>query len=273
MKKLMSIASAMLCVTALASLDPSATSLTSGVVGYTSKEAAQGKFIIMGAQFESVKDGSMKINDLVTGLTGVDYDDANVWKTTAAQIQVPSAGGYTIYYYLNDGYYEDESGAEAYKPGWCDVGGNLVDDEFTAGVAQWLKSVQDSASALVSGGVSDAAKVDVSCLVGFALRANAFPVITTLNTAAIASADIIGVDYDDANVWKTTAPQIQVPSAGGYTIYYYLNDGYYEDENGAEAYKPGWCDVGGNLVSEVIPAAQGFWTKGVQGAFTMTFTK
>ena len=64
-------------------------------MGYTSKEAAQGKFIIMGAQFESVKDGSMKINDLVTGLTGVDYDDANVWKTTAAQIQVPSANGYT----------------------------------------------------------------------------------------------------------------------------------------------------------------------------------
>ena len=33
MKKLMSIASAMLCVTALASLDPSTTSLSSGVVG------------------------------------------------------------------------------------------------------------------------------------------------------------------------------------------------------------------------------------------------
>ena len=213
----------------------------------------------MGAQFESVKDGSMKINDLVTGLTGVDYDDAGVWKTTAAQIQVPNAqGAYTTYRYLNDGYYEDENGAEAYKPGWCDMGGNLVNDEFTAGVAQWLKSVQDSSSAIVSGGVSDAAKVDVSCPVGFALRADAFPVNATLNTDAIASADITGSDYDDEGVWKTTAPQIQVPNAqGAYTTYRYLNDGYYEDENGAEAYKPGWCDMGGNLVSEAIPAAHG----------------
>ena len=85
---------------------------------------------------------------------------------------------------------------------------------------------------------------------------------------------LTGVDYDDANVWQTTAAQIQVPNAqGAYTTYRYLNDGYYEDENGAEAYKPGWCDFAGNLVSETIPAAQGFWTKGVQGAFKLTFTK
>ena len=243
----------------------------SSIVGYTSKEAAQGKFIIMGAQFESVKDGSMKINDLVTGLTGVDYDSDDIWLTTAAQIQVPSAAGYTIYYYLNDGYDLIKNDGTV-APGWCDVGGNLVNDEFTAGVAQWLKSVQDSASAFVSGGVSDATKADVSCPVGFALRANAFPVNATLNTAAITSVDITGVDYDADDVWLTTAPQIQVPSAGGYTIYYYLNDGYDLVKNDGTV-APGWCDVGGNLVSEIIPAAQGFWTKGVQGAFTMTFTK
>ena len=225
----------------------------------------------MGAQFESIKDGSMKINDLVTGLTGVDYDDEDIWLTTAAQIQVPSANGYTTYRYLNDGYdLIKDDGTVA--PGWCDGFGNLVNDEFTVGVAQWLKSVQDTASALVSGGVSDATKADISCPVGFALRANAFPVNTTLNTAAIASADIIGVDYDDDDVWLTTAPQIQVPSANGYTTYRYLNDGYdLVKDDGTVA--PGWCDGFGNLVSEAIPAAQGFWTKGVQGAFKMTFTK
>ena len=97
----------------------------------------------MGAQFESVKDGSMKINDLVTGLTGVDYDDANVWQTTAAQIQVPNAqGAYTTYRYLNDGYYEDENGAEAYKPGWCDFAGNLVSETIPAAQGFWTKGVQ-----------------------------------------------------------------------------------------------------------------------------------
>lgn len=69
---------------------------------------------------------------------------------------------------------------------------------------------------------------------------------------------IDGTRRDANSLWKTTAAQIQVPNAqGAYTTYRYLNDGYYEDENGAEAYKPGWCDMGGNLVSEAIPAAHG----------------
>ena len=135
MKKLMFAAAAAFCGTVFA-LE------SANVVGYTSKEAAQGKFIIMGAQFESVKDGSMKINDLVTGLTGVDYDDANIWQTTAAQIQVPSANGYTTYRYLNDGYYEDENGAEAYAPGWCDGFGNLVSEVIPAAQGFWTKGVQ-----------------------------------------------------------------------------------------------------------------------------------
>ena len=127
----------------------------SPVVGYTSKNAEQGKFIIIGAQFEGIADGTMKINDLVSGLTGVDYDSDDIWLTTAAQIQVPATtGGYTTYRYLNDGWYDD-NGEDAYKPGWCDGGGNIVDDEFTLCVAQWLKSVQDSANANVSGAVSE----------------------------------------------------------------------------------------------------------------------
>ena len=95
----------------------------------------------MGAQFESVKDGSMKINDLVTGLTGVDYDSDNIWLTTAAQIQVPSANGYTIYRYLNDGYdLVKDDGTVA--PGWCDVGGNLVSEVIPAAQGFWTKGVQ-----------------------------------------------------------------------------------------------------------------------------------
>ena len=86
------------------------------------------------------------------------------------------------------------------------------------------------------------------------------------------SADVTGVNYDSEGAWLNTAPQIQVPSAAGYTTYRYLNDGWY-DNNGEDAYKPGWCDFNGNIVDDAIPAAQGFWTKGVQGAFTLTFKK
>ena len=242
-------------------------------MGYTAKDADQGKFIIIGAQFENVSDKTMKINGLVSGLTGVDFDSDDIWLTTAAQIQVPSATGYAIYRYLNDGWYDDGTEEGATKPGWCDVGGNLVDDEFTLCVAQWLKSVQDSASANVAGAVSEDSSAEISCPVGFALRASAFPIGISLNTAAMTCVDITGVDFDSEDAWLNTAPQIQVPSANGYTIYRYLNDGWYDDGTEEGATKPGWCDVGGNLVDDTIPAAQGFWTKGVQGAFTLTFNK
>ena len=112
----------------------------------------------------------------------------------------------------------------------------------------------------------------IECPTAFALRANTFPIAVTLNTSAMTSDDIVGVNYDEGNVFKTTAAQIQVPITGGYRTYYYLNDGYYED-GGKEAYKAGWCDGDGNIVDAVIPAGQGFWTKGVSGAFTLKFAK
>lgn len=82
---------------------------------------------------------------------------------------------------------------------------------------------------------------------------------------------LAGVDYDDGGTWLTTAPQIQVPNtAGGYTLYYYLNNAWDTVNNKEVA---GWADDVGNLVSGVIPAAQGFWTKGVSASFTLRFTK
>ena len=99
------------------------------IVGYTSKEAAKGKFLIVGAQFDAVK-GGRAINDLVSGVQGVDYDDNDVWMTTAAQIQVPSTAGYNVYYYLNDGWYDDGSDEGATKAGWCDGDGVIANAEI-----------------------------------------------------------------------------------------------------------------------------------------------
>ena len=243
---------------------------SSNIVGYTTKEAAQGKFIILGAQFKGVKGGT-KINDLISGVVGVDYDTDNVFQSTAAQIQVPKAGGYDTYYYLNDGYdLVKDDGTTA--PGWCDMGGNLVDVDLVPGIAVWAKSVLSDASINVSGAVSDDDTADVDCPTSFALRANVFPIAVALNGGGMTSADIVGVNYDESNAFQSTAAQIQVPKAGGYDTYYYLNDGYdLVKDDGTTA--PGWCDMGGNLATGTIPAAQGFWTKGVTGAFTLTFTR
>ena len=243
---------------------------SANTVGYSTKDAEQGKFIILGAQFDNV-DGARKVNGLIAGVEGVAYDDDNLFWTTAAQVQIPSANGYDTYYYLTDGWYDD-NGNDGYKEGWCDAAGVLVDDELIPAIALWLRSTPGNAATTVAGAVPDDSSVDVSCPAVFALRANAFPMAITINSAAMTSANIVGVVYDDNNDFWTTAPQIQVPSANGYDTYFYLTDGWYDD-NGADGYKPGWCDAAGVLVDSVIPVAQGFWTKGTTGAFTLTFTK
>ena len=110
---------------------------SSNIVGYTAKEADAGKFIILGAQFEGVS-GGMKINDLISGVAGVDWDEDDVFLKTAPQIQVPSANGYTTYYYLNDGYDTiKDDGSTA--PGWCNIGGELVTDLIPAAQGFWTK--------------------------------------------------------------------------------------------------------------------------------------
>ncbi len=223
--------------------------------------------MIFGAGFEQVA-GGMNVNGLISGVEGADYDDAGLFTSTAAQMQIPTELGYNVYYYLNDGW---DVASSTVKPGWCDDRGNLVDAEITPGVAFWFKSVPGDADCVVSGGVSGDATADVECPAGFALRANPFPVAVNINSDKFTSADIIGVNYDEPGTFTAIAPQIQIPTELGYNVYYYLNDGW---DAATSTLKPGWCDDRGNFVADVeIPAGQGIWTKGVSGVFTLTFKK
>lgn len=241
------------------------------IVGYTTKDVDQGKFYILGAGFESVSGGA-KLNDLVSGVTGVDFGDGVEFQNTAAQIQVPAAVGYAKYYYLNDAWFDNGTEDGDVKPGWADADGNLVDDELLAGVAFWFKSVPGAATPTVAGAVPAEAAKTVDCPQVFALRAGAFPVDMPLNGAKMTSTDIIGVDFGDGVVFQDTAAQIQVPAAVGYSKYFYLNDAWFDNGTEEGDVKPGWADADGNLVEDSIPAMQGFWTKGTPGAFTLKFT-
>ncbi len=74
----------------------------------------------------------MAINDILSGVEGVDFDAGLAFTKTAAQIQIPNAkGAYDTYYYLNDGWYNDGTAEGVIKAAWCDGGGNLVDAEIT----------------------------------------------------------------------------------------------------------------------------------------------
>ena len=82
-----------------------------------------------------------------------------------------------------------------------------------------------------------------------------------------------GVNWDEDKVFTRTAAQVQIPFGAGYKTCYYLNDGWFDDGTEEGDYAPGWCDGDGALVETTIPVAQGFWTKGVSGTFTLTFAK
>ena len=287
MKKIMFGLAAAIAMVAAADIE------SSNVVGYQNKALDAGKFYILGVQFEGM-DGTMDINKIVSGLSGVDYDEDGAFTATAPHIQVPNVkGGYDLYYYLNNGYYVDAQGNDAEKPGWCDMNGTIAGDTaagavvsgiMTPGVAAWVKDVGAAETFVQAGQVPSVSEVSVVAPVAFALRTHAFPVAFNLNDASkVTFSGLAGVDYDEDGAFTTTAPHIQVPNAkGGYDLYYYLNNGYYVDAQGNDAEKPGWCDMNGTIagdtaagavVSGDVPAGQGFWTKGVGGTFTVTFKK
>ena len=215
----------------------------------------------------------MKINDLISGVAGVSIDEDGVWLKTAPQIQIPNAKGYTTRYYVSDAWKDLGNDDWVQVPGWCDDDGLIAEDEITPGVAVWVKSVGADAIVNVAGAVLDDDNVQVSCPAAFALRANVFPVPTTLNDSGMVVSGIASVDIDEEGAWLKTAPQIQIPNAKGYTTRYYVKDAWKDLGNDDWVQVPGWCDDDGLIAEDVIPVAQGFWTKGVGSAFTITFSK
>ena len=256
---------------------------SSNIVGYDTKSLEKAKFYIFAPQFEAT-DGTSDINQIVSGLVGASYAEfGDDFVSVAPQIQIPNAqGGYDIYYYITDGYYE--GGKE--KPGWCDMSGTiagdeeaLIDGQLLSGIAMWVKDVQNAGTFQQAGQVLKDSTATVDAPVAFALRANPFPEGFNLNDASkVAFQGLPQVSYAEyGDDFVKYAAQIQVPNAqGGYDIYYYITDGYYE--GGKE--KAGWCDMSGTiagdeeaLVTGDISQGQGFWTKGVGSSFSMTFTK
>ena len=206
----------------------------------------------------------------MAGYAGVDFDEAMAFQTTAPQIQVQKASGagYDLYYYLNDAYIE---ATDSTTKGWADSSGNYVNLTIEPGVAYWFKVVASDTDVTVSGAVENDDSVDVTVPQSkFTLVANAYPIAVTLNGAQMTSTDIVGVDFDEAMVFQTTAPQIQVQKASGagYDLYYYLNDAYIEATDSTTS---GWADSSGNYVSATIPVGAGFWMKGVTGNVTLNF--
>ena len=261
-----------ICATAGFSLE------SANIVGYANKAVPANTFVQAGAQFFDVATDTLALDKVMSGLAGVDYDDAAAFTGTAPHIQVVGITGVpSKYYYLNDGWYDNGTPDGDFKPGWCDAGGNIVDLEITPGTGFWLKNAASDVQNMIgAGAVAATDSVDVKAPANvFSINANVFPMAVNLNDASkVEFPDIVGVDYDDAAVFTGTAPHIQVVGLNGVpSKYYYLNDGWYDNGTPDGDFKAGWCDAGGNLVDLDIAVQSGFWVKATTGELTFTYKK
>jgi hypothetical protein len=281
MKKLMFGMVSALALCGLADIE------SSNIVGYQTKNLEAGKFAIAAIQFEGT-DGSMDIGKLISGFSGVSYEEyGDDFVNVAPQLQVPNGVGYDIYYYLTDGWFDDGTEAGGSAAGWCDQFGVLagkgaeVSGELVPGVAMWVKSNTTTEVYQQSGQVSEVGSITIDVPTTFALRASFFPIAFNLNDATKVSFEgLVQASYEQyGDDFVSYASQLQVPNGIGYDVYYYLTDGWFDDGTEAGGSAAGWCDQFGVLagkgaeVSGDVPAGQGFWAKGVGSTFKMTFKK
>lgn len=112
---------------------------SANTVGYTTANVPQDTFYMLGLQYEKVGGGAMSVQEVKGTFNGVNYDDAYAFMQTAPQLQVWTPSGYQMYFYLNDAWYKDEGGNDAYTAGWSDSWGVLADGSFQIGYGFWLK--------------------------------------------------------------------------------------------------------------------------------------
>ena len=233
---------------------------SANVVGVTTVNATQGKFYMIGAQFEDVGGGEMSIQDFVTGnFVGVDYDDNSAFMQTAPKLQVWTPSDYIMCYYLNDAYDADLDDGTVYE-GWADGFGNYITDTVSAGMAAWFKDGNEACTLNVKGQVLGTDGTIQTTANKFFMVANPFPVATAINSADIEWDGIVGVDYDDNSAFMQTAPKLQVWTPSDYIMCYYLNDAYDADLDDGTVYE-GWADGFGNYVTDNFPVGHAAWFK------------
>ncbi|MBP5543528.1 MAG: hypothetical protein ILM98_05590 [Kiritimatiellae bacterium] len=231
---------------------------SANVVGVTTVNATQGKFYMIGAQFEDVGGGEISIQDFVTGdFVGVDFDENYGYMQTAPKLQVWTPSGYIGCYYLNDAYDLDKDDGTTYE-GWADESGNYVTDTVSAGMAAWFMDSNEACTLNVKGQVLGTDGTIQTTANKFFMVANPYPVETAINSADIDWDGIVGVDFDENYGYLQTAPKLQIWTPAGYIPCYYLNDAYDLDKDDGTTYE-GWADESGNYVTDNFPVGYAAW--------------
>ncbi len=267
MKKLMFVAAAAMACSAFCIE-------SANTVGYTAKAVEAGKFYLIGTQFDkagSDSAGSIDMNDLIKLSSTIEaglYDDDFA---TAPQIQVlNAAGGYSMYFYISDGTYDDGDDTPLGFDAWCDENGYELTAEakLALGKGFWFKSPVTSGTITAAGQVSEMASTTLNFAADkFSIICNPYPVAVALQSLTTSATPGL---YDDD---FATAPQIQVlNAAGGYNMFFYISDGTYDDGDDTPLGFNAWCDENGyELEGTQIDAGAAFWIKApVAGSVTFS---
>ena len=247
-------------------------------MGYATKACPANRFQHAAAQFQDITSKTLDLDTTFSGLPGVKFDEGRIFLGTAPHIQVVKSNGTADrYYYLNDGWYKNDSGEPDYKAGWCDSDGNIVNLAATQGIGFWLKNGSSEEQTLLgSGAVFEKEETQVVAPAKiFSINANVYPIPFNLNNEdQVTFPDIVGVEFDEGRIFLGTAPHIQIVKPNGTADrYYYLSNGWYTNDSGEPDYKAGWCDSDGNIVDVTIASQSGFWVKATNGAFTFNYKR
>ena len=252
MKKLMSIASAMLCVTALASLDPSATSLTSGVVGYQKADL--------------VLNGQMKASPFVTiGTTGVYLSDLEVtgepiadndgcWGDVSIAMLTGSGFNQKVGNMVKSYFWYEEDGE--YEAGWYDYAENpLKDDEsplgnadeilFEQGEGIWLNVKSGYAGCKIEykGGVLPAS-FGYPLVVNGQIVGNPHPARVYLSDITVSGDPIV----DNEGCWGDVSIAMLTGSGFNQKVGNMVKTYFWYEEDGE--YEAGWYDYAENPLKD-----------------------
>ncbi len=207
--------------------------VSSNIVGYNKLAVTANAFEILGAQFTSIGDTDIDIQDLI--VDGVAAGD---------NLLFFNGTGYDSYTYSDETYSEDWS--QQLGPGWLDdeVGTRATRD-VKPGEGFWIRPV-------ASETITAAGEVSVGTTYTFAgndvNKLVAIPVPMKV--------DLQNVDFKNIAAGDT----IQTYNGSGYNSYTYSDETYSEDWS--QQLGPGWLDDEvGTRSSREVDIGKGFWIK------------
>ena len=250
---------------------------SANVVGFQTKTVSANTWYMLAPQFNGVADGSTDEIDILKVLSTIDITPQAYAAATAAslcsQIQIYENGGYTTYYYINNGRRTGDPQTGSLI-GWGKNRTLANEIKVKAYQGFWVKiiSVGDNPQITFAGEVRDAASTDVP-ITGSAegvwtICNNPYPV-----AAKFADITVTGIE-PQAYAAATAAnlcTQIQVYENGGYTSYFYINNGRQTGVEGTGSLI-GWGKNRTLYLNDFIQAGQSFWIKAYSsGSLTFKF--